>query len=229
MSVSLSTAEKQGIKLLAQCLVQSRCSSISVELIKQWMKVEWLYVTRPGMQKDCTFFQTIVRNMQFITWWLRDVLCIWKLAFRYKWQSREGTTSWGARLPPHSHPRCEALRLHGFRIWLHSTIQVFTVQWWGNGAQCWEGCAVGGVGAPVCCLRHDILYPCAEGLRELAMELHQMWAISPPSSQNKRHLHLDRHSTRIHPMTDMAPLAPPPTTKPSEPPPADLLRALTVY
>lgn len=77
MSVSLSTAEKQEIKLLAQCLVQSRCSSISVELIKQWMKVEWISVTRLGMQKDCTFFQTVVRNVQFITWWL-EMCCVFE-------------------------------------------------------------------------------------------------------------------------------------------------------
>lgn len=43
-----------------------------------------------------------------------------------------------------------------------------------------------GVGAPVCCLRHDLLCPCAQGLRELAMELHRLGATSPPNSQNKR-------------------------------------------
>lgn len=43
-----------------------------------------------------------------------------------------------------------------------------------------------GVGAPVCCLRRDLLYPCAKGLSELAMELHRLGATSPPTSQNKR-------------------------------------------
>lgn len=183
---------------IANSVFGAKQALINICWINITMKVEWIYVTRQGMWRDGTFFQIMVRNMQCITWWHSDarrqircqtleMCCVFK-----SWQL--GTHDRLEKVQNLRAPDCHPIPIHtakhcDFMILESGYIPQFKfLQYSGGEMVARAGKSVGwvGVGAPVCCLRRDLLYPCAKGLSELAMELHRLGATSPPNSQNKR-------------------------------------------
>lgn len=196
------------------------------------MKVEWIYVIRQGMWRDGTFFQVMVRNMQCITWWHSDarrqircqtleMCCVfksWQLGTHDRLEKVQNLRAPDYHpIPIHPVKHCD------FMILASGYIPQFKfLQYSGGEMVARAGKSVGWarVAAPVCCLRHDLLYPCAKGLRELAMELHCLggYFTSPLSEQKTESIWtgIQQAFVKQRPW----PLSPPPTTKPSELPPA---------